>query len=261
MYVPYVVFLVERMRRADEYPPVNFVDESSLVAEEFENPGGVDRRKTPKHLTRSKTAARIPGSASRKSPLSRDRRIHPTSAAPADRVLIPAVAQSVHDPWQLPSHIWRHTSPAPGSVSSLSSLDDPLPGTWHSGFPSPHPYIPTDHSSLVPWPIPDPIEAYLFRFWVEKASESLDITSPASVFKKTIPKLALKSPILMNAIFMISGQCILRFDPYFLTRPYDYHERLLESLIPYIAEKGRIEDEATLVAAMLLRNFEDFHGT
>ncbi|KAI4640093.1 hypothetical protein J4E93_008893 [Alternaria ventricosa] len=59
---------------------------------------------------------------------------------------------------------------------------------------------------------------------------------------------------------MISGQCILRFDPYFPTRPYDYHERLLGSLIPYIAEKGQIEDEATLVAAMLLRNFEDFHA-
>lgn len=85
--------------------------------------------------------------------------------------------------------------------------------------------------------------------------------SPASIFKNIVPKLALTSPMLMNAIFMISGQCILRFDPYFPTRPYDYHERLLQSLIPYIAEKGQIEDEATLVAAMLLRNFEDFHGT
>ncbi|KAI4947311.1 hypothetical protein J4E91_006663 [Alternaria rosae] len=104
-----------------------------------------------------------------------------------------------------------------------------------------------DESSLVAeefegpgtWPIPDPIEA---------------------IFKNIVPKLALTSPMLMNAILMISGQCILRFDRYFPTRPYDYHERLLQSLIPYIAEKGQIEDEATLVAAMLLRNFEDFHA-
>jgi hypothetical protein len=174
-------------------------------------------------------------------------------------VLIPAAPQATYDPWQLPSHIRRHTSPAPGSVSSLSSLDEPLPGIWQSDVPSPYPYIPAEHSSLVAWPIPDPIEAYLFRFWVDKAADSLDITSPESIFKKVVPKLALTSPMLMNAIFMIAGQYVLRFDPYFPTRPYDYYERLLESLITYIAEKGRVEDEATLVAAMLLQHFEDFH--
>lgn len=240
---------------------MDFVDESSLIAEEFEGPGSTDKRKTPRHLVRSRTAEKIPQSVSRKSPQVRERHMRPTSRSWNDRVLIPAAPQTTPDLWQLPSHIRRHTSPAPGSVSSLSSLDEPLLGTWNSDVPSPHSFVPTNHASPVAWPIPDPIEAYLFRFWVEKASDALDIMSPASIFKNIVPKLALTSPMLMNAIFMISGQCILRFDPYFPTRPYDYHERLLQSLIPYIAEKGQIEDEATLVAAILLRNFEDFHGT
>lgn len=66
--------------------------------------------------------------------------------------------------------------------------------------------------------------------------------------------------MLMNAIFMTSAQNVVRYDPYFPTGPYAYHDRLLQDLIPYLAEKGRIEDEATLLAAMLLRAFEQFDG-
>jgi hypothetical protein len=66
--------------------------------------------------------------------------------------------------------------------------------------------------------------------------------------------------MLMNAIFLISAQQKQRYDPSFPIRPYVYHERILQCLIPYLAEKGRIGDEATLVAAMLLRTFEDLHG-
>ncbi|CAN9424622.1 unnamed protein product [Alternaria alternata] len=238
----------------------DFVDESSLVAEEFENPGSADRRRAPKHMARSRSAKKIPQLETRKAPRASDQRTRPTSGAWSGRSLVPAAPQSIHSSWQLPLHVWRHTSPAPGSVSSLSSLDESLLETWHSDLPSPNPNIAASQSSLVAWPITDPTEAYLFRYWVDKAAESLDITSSTSIFKKVVPKLALTSSMLMNAIFMISGQCILRFDPYFPTKPYEYHERILQSLIPHLAEKGRIEDEATLVAAMLLRNFEDFHS-
>jgi len=147
----------------------------------------------------------------------------------------------------------RHTSPA-------SSLDEPISANWDSDIPSPHREIAFDSSTLATWPISDPIEAYLFRFWGDKVAESLDLTSPESVFKEVIPKLALTNPMLMNAIFMTSAQHVLRFDPYFPTRPYVYHDRILQDLIPYLAEKGKIEDEGILVAAILLRAFEEFHG-
>ena len=247
------------MNFVDDCPADDFVDESSLVAEEFENHRTADRRRAPKHLARSRTAEKVPQLETRISPRTREQCVRPMSEAWPVPWLVPATQQIMHNPWQLPSHVRRHTSPAPGSVSSLSSLDEPLPGAWQSDIPSPHPYIPASQSSLVVWPIPDPIEAYLFRFWIDKAADSLDITSPTCIFKRVVPKLALTSPILMSAIFMISGQCILRFDPYFPTRPYEYHERILPSLISYLAAMGRFEDEATLVAAMLLRSFEDFH--
>jgi hypothetical protein len=95
---------------------------------------------------------------------------------------------------------------------------------------------------------------------METASVSLDITSPVAVFKKVVPRLAFENAMLMNAIFMISAQHILRHDPHFPAGPYVYHDRILQDLIPYLAEKGRFEDEATLVTAMLLRTFEEFHG-
>lgn len=66
--------------------------------------------------------------------------------------------------------------------------------------------------------------------------------------------------MLMNAILMTSAQHVLRHDPHFPAGPYVYHDRILQDLIPYLAEKGRIEDEATLVTAMLLRTFEEYHG-
>lgn len=66
--------------------------------------------------------------------------------------------------------------------------------------------------------------------------------------------------MLMNAIFMISAQNVQRYDAHCPAGPYLYHDRVLQDLIPYLAERGRIEDEATLVAAMLLRTFEEFHG-
>ena len=163
---------------------------------------------------------------------------------------------SVDAPWQ----IQQHMSPGPGSLSNYSSLDEPSPIDSQSDGPSPQPYPTANTSSHALWPLSDPIEAHLFRFWVEQASATFDMTNPAAVFKETVPRLALENPMLMNAILMISAQLVMRYDPHFPARPYVYHDRILQDLIPYLAERGRIDDEATLVTAILLRTFEEFHG-
>jgi hypothetical protein len=49
-------------------------------------------------------------------------------------------------------------------------------------------------------------------------------------------------------------------NPLFPVKPFVYHERVLRDLIPYLADHGQIQDEATLLAAMLLRGFEEYHG-
>jgi hypothetical protein len=106
----------------------------------------------------------------------------------------------------------------------------------------------------------DPVEARLFRFWVDTAAQWWDITSSHNVFKEVVPQLALTNSMLLNAIFMIACQHIRRYDASFPAKPFLYHERVLQQLIPYLAENGRIQDEATLVAAIFLRGFEELHG-
>jgi hypothetical protein len=112
----------------------------------------------------------------------------------------------------------------------------------------------------IPWPLSNPIEAQLFRFWVDTAAQWFDITSSRAVFKEVIPQLSLTNPMLLNAILMITCQHIGRYDAFFPAKPFVYHERVLQQLIPYLAENGRIQDEATLVAAIFLRCFEELHG-
>lgn len=87
-----------------------------------------------------------------------------------------------------------------------------------------------------------------------------DITSSDSVWRKVVPKLALRNPILLNAIFLMAAQCIRGFDASFPAEPFQYHERVLNLLIPYLADRGGIDDEATLSAAILLRAFEEYVG-
>jgi hypothetical protein len=72
--------------------------------------------------------------------------------------------------------------------------------------------------------------------------------------------MALTNSMLLNAVFMAASQMICRKDASFPVKPYLYHEQVLQGLIPYLADHGRIQDEATLVAAILLRGFEEFHG-
>jgi hypothetical protein len=66
--------------------------------------------------------------------------------------------------------------------------------------------------------------------------------------------------MLLNAVLMIGSQCMNQVNPLFPVKPFVYHERVLRDLIPYLADHGQIQDEATLLAAMLLRGFEEYHG-
>lgn len=234
---------------------MDFIDESKIVAEEFESPASTSEKKTPKQVAHLRTTGRTSERGTR-SPQKQEKRLRPRSRTWVDPAIISADSRASADaPWQLQ----QDTNPGPDSLN-YSSLDEPSPIDSPSDGPSPRPY-PTAHpSSHIAWTLTDPIEAHLFRFWVEQASTSLDITNSTAVFKELVPRLAFENPMLMNAIFMISAQNVLRYDPQFPAGPYVYHDRILQDLIPYLAERGRIDDEATLVTAMLLRTFEEFHG-
>jgi hypothetical protein len=206
-------------------------------------------------LIRTRTAERIPQAGrGRASELS----IRPASYAAVGHGFssgAPSTASS--SPRQTTFQHRRHTSPAPSSISSLdgsSSLD------WQYDAPTSAGPTHSMHTTRAPWPLSDPEEAHLFRFFVDTSAAWWDITSSHNVFKEVVPQLALKNSMLLNAIFMIASQHIGRFDSAFPAKPYLYHERVLQQLIPYLANNGKIQDESILVAAMFLRGFEELHG-
>ncbi|KAF1849119.1 uncharacterized protein K460DRAFT_375833 [Cucurbitaria berberidis CBS 394.84] len=248
---------------------VNFVDESAQVTEDFVNGGrggggsSERSRSSSRLLVRPGRNERIPRATSRRSPRTTELSFCSVGVPSTDQGAVPTAMRTVSSsPWQIPSHPRYHTSPAPGSAYSH---EESSPSSWRDDVPSPFSLtnlsLPTTTQAPgVAWPIENPIDAHLFRFWIDKASAWWDITSSHNIFREVVPKLALSNAMLMNAIFMISAQHIQRVNPAFPARPYMYHERILQQLIPYLAERGRIDDEATLVAAMLLRSFEEFHA-
>ena len=229
---------------------MDFVDESVPDADDLEDAdaGGSREgsRRSSRLLVPTRTTERLSQAALR-------RRTRTTELDPVPT----ATGTASSSPSQMPSHPRHHKSSAPGSISSY---EESLPSNLCDDVPSPLSWPNTPHPSQVAWPLEDPIDAHLFRFWVDKAAAWWDITNSHSIFKEVVPKLALSNSMLMNAIFMISAQHIQRFDPSFPARPYMYHERILQQLIPCLAESGRIGNEATLVAVILLRSFEEFHG-
>lgn len=241
---------------------VEFVDESAQIVEEMEG-YAVDQPGSSKRLsqfmTRKKTVAELPQGASRRSAKISDLAIR--AGNDTSNNLVPtlvASGETASSPWWIATH--PHDWPGSFASESANSAEESLSSSWDTSLICTSPCSFHAHENGVKWPLADPVEAHLFRFWMEKAAAWWNITSPEKVFSDHAPILALNNPMLLNAIFMISAQHIVRFEPGFPARPYLYHDRILRHLIPYLSEKGRIEDEATLLVAILLRSFEEFHG-
>lgn len=241
---------------------VDFVDESAQVAADLEQVhlGGSSEsnRRPSRKLSRTKTAERIPQRSSNASNLATEHSSKPPNFAIIGTSLLsgqPVVATSSPLHTRFQQH--RHSSPATSSISSLdgnSSID------WHHDAPTSSWNLLTKEPIRTSWPLSDPIEAHLFRVFVDGFARRWDSYNSHDIFTTQIPQMALANPMLLDAIFMKASQTICRTDASFPAKPYVYHERLVQQLIPYLANHGPILDEATLVAAILLRGFEEFHG-
>jgi hypothetical protein len=215
-------------------------------------------RRPSKRLIRTRTAEKIPQAASRSSFQTSEISIRPAAHAAVSYTFsstAPSTASS--SPRQASFQHRRHTSPA---ASSISSHDDNSLLDWQYDAATSTRGLKSTHTSRVPWPLSDPLEAQLFRMFVDSFAPRWDTTSSHGVFEKVVPQLALTNSMLLNAVLMMGSQVACQADPSFPVKPYLYHDRVLQGLIPYLADHGRIQDEATLVAAMLLRGFEEFHG-
>jgi hypothetical protein len=241
---------------------VGFVDESAQIAAGLQlaedgRPGETSRRPS-RRLLRTKTAERIPLA------MSRDRvEVIDTRSRPAAHVTLgtasssgaPSIASS--SPRHAVFQHHRHASPA---TSTISSLEDSSLIDWQHDAPVWSEPSQLMQNTRTPWPLLDPIEAHIFRYFVNSVAPTWDTTSSHSVFQKKVPQLALSNPILLNAILMLASQHICQANASFPAKPLVYHDRVLQGLIPYLADHGRIKDEGTLVAALLLRAFEEFYG-
>lgn len=239
---------------------VDFVDESAQVAADLEQVhlGGSSERRPTRRLSRTKTAERVPQRLSNIRNLTTVHSSKPQSFPFIGTSLLsgqPVTATS--SPLHARFQHHRHSSPA---ASSISSLDGSSSIDWHHDAPTSSWNVQTNELMRTSWPLSDPVEAHLFRVFVDGYARRWDSYNSHDVFTTQIPQLALSNPMLLDAILMKASQIICRTDPSFPAKPYVYHERLVQQLIPYLANHGQILDEATLVAAILLRAFEEFHG-
>lgn len=240
---------------------VDFIDESAQVAADLDavehSRASESIRRAPTRLLRTKTAEKVPQVTSRIIPRATQMRIRPashvaSSISPASEAPSTASNSPMHANFQ---HR-RHNSPATSSMSSpdgSSSIDWQHETCTSSAFEA-------VNTPRTKWPLSDPIEAHLFRVFVDTHAPRWDTTSSYSVFEKVVPQMALTNSMLLNAVLMTASQIVCRTDASFPIKPFVYHEHVLQDLIPYLADHGRIRDEPTLVAAMLLRGFEESFG-
>jgi hypothetical protein len=241
---------------------VDFVDESAQVAADLAQidlgRSSESNRRPTRKLSRTKTAERVPQKSSSIGNPTLVRSSKPSSLPFIGTSLLsgqPIVATS--SPLHARFHHHRHSSPATSSISSLdgnSSID------WHHDTPTSSWSVQTKEPMRTSWPLTNPVEAHLFRVFVDGFARRWDSYNSHDIFTTQIPQMALSNPMLLDAILMKASQTICRTDASFPAKPYMYHERLVQQLIPYLANHGQILDEATLVAAILLRGFEEFHG-
>jgi hypothetical protein len=230
---------------------------ADLASAEDCGSGGTTRRPS-RRLIRTKTAGRTSPDVSQRGARVKEMRIWPVAHATvgtASSSSAPSIASSSprHTSFQ---HL-RHTSPA---TSTISSLDDSSLVDWPYDASTSSRFSQSIHQTRIPWPLSDPNETRVFRFFVENIAPTWDTTNSHNVFEKTVPQMALHNRMLLNSILMLSSHHINRANASFDAKPYMYHQRLLQELIPYLADHGRIHDEGTLVAAVLLSAFEEFHG-
>lgn len=102
------------------------------------------------------------------------------------------------------------------------------------------------------------------------AMVKFDVTDPSYHFQIVVPERALRSEVVLNAIFAISALHLNRTSQRdalqvsgtsadaFLADVY--HTKCIGMLIALINEEASVTNDDVLVAAVILRKFEEMHG-
>ncbi|KAG8530214.1 uncharacterized protein KY384_004714 [Bacidia gigantensis] len=109
-------------------------------------------------------------------------------------------------------------------------------------------------------------EAKLLHHFVAILAPWFDVSDPKRHFATVAPCLAIKSPVLMNAILGISALHISYMADYNLIDSvlyHDsedavrYHDLCIESMVPLLNDDNQIKDDALLITSMILALHED----
>ncbi|KAM5341541.1 hypothetical protein ACJ41O_014572 [Fusarium nematophilum] len=162
----------------------------------------------------------------------------------------------------------QHESPA------AHSLGDPLPlplNNFHSSpaepeaDPSTHDSAHTDtgtpvYRDISVWPLKDPVEAKLMRYFIDKIARRFDLCDPGRHFALVVPWRAAFCPPLLDAALALSARCLSRttdFDSYISNR---YYQRCLNSLISTLGIADSLKNQDLFAAVVLLRTLEEIDG-
>ncbi|KAJ4259547.1 hypothetical protein NW762_007476 [Fusarium torreyae] len=170
----------------------------------------------------------------------------------------------------------QHSSPAQGSGAHL--VEDPSPVMQSSDYTlqaEEHlvPEEETDAHTLQPilagapvyrnisvWPLKDPVEAKLMRYFIEKIARRFDLCDPQRNFALVVPWRAAFCPPLLDAALALSARCLSRttdFDTYTSNR---YYQRCLNSLISTLEVADALKNQDLFAAVVLLRTLEEIDG-
>ncbi|CAM1506350.1 Fc.00g059910.m01.CDS01 [Cosmosporella sp. VM-42] len=150
---------------------------------------------------------------------------------------------------------------------------EPILSDQHSSSPSSH-LQPSSHTAIVYtsstssitqplyhgislWPIQEPNEANLIRYFIKHISRRFDLCDPKRHFALVVPCRAATCPPLMNAAFALSALYLSRttnFDEYVSHR---YYQKCLNSLVPMFGNPMALVDENLFAATVILRTLEE----
>ncbi|KAI6778608.1 uncharacterized protein J7T54_003387 [Emericellopsis cladophorae] len=107
------------------------------------------------------------------------------------------------------------------------------------------------------WPLRDPEEAMLFRYYIDSLSPLLDMCDEENHFARIVPLRAATCCPLYHAILAYAAKRLSRLGGYDSVVADRYHQKCLNALIPALSDAAAVADENLLTSLILLRSMEE----
>ncbi|KAH7359263.1 hypothetical protein B0T11DRAFT_113750 [Plectosphaerella cucumerina] len=107
------------------------------------------------------------------------------------------------------------------------------------------------------WPLDDPEEAMLFRYYIDHLTPFLDMCDEERHFARIVPLRAATCCPLFHAILAYAAKRLSRLNNYESLVADNYHQKCLNALIPALSHSSAAVDENLLTSLILLRAMEE----